>query len=95
VDSKITDTENGGEHSTCEGGTAGDGFILVESGRKELSGEDGLDLGANSGDTSASTNEFDSIDLLEGETSVLENVGEGTGYTIKDTGDEGLVLFPR
>ena len=65
MDGEITNTENRGERSTGESGTTGDGFILVEDGGNDLSGEDGLDLGADGGGTGASTNEFNGINLLE------------------------------
>lgn len=95
VDSEITNAEHGREHSAGEGGAAGDGFILVEGGGKGFSGEDGLNLCANSGDTSAPADELDGIDLFESEASILQDMGEGVGYTIEDASDEGLVFLPR
>ena len=95
MDSEITDTEHGGEHSRSKSGATGDGFVLVEGGGKGHSREDGLDLGANSGDTGAPTDEFNGIDLFEGKARILKNLGKGSGYTIEDAGDESLVLLPR
>ena len=56
VDGEIMDTEHGGGRCRGKDGATGNG---VEGGGKGYSGEDGLDLGTNSGDTSASTDELD------------------------------------
>ena len=51
-----------------------------------------MNLGANSGNKSASTDKFDSIGLFEGEARVLENLGKGNRYTIRDASDESCTL---
>ena len=50
-------------------------------------------LAQTAGMASASTNKFNGIDLSEGETSVLENLGEGSRYMIKDM-KEAVVSVP-
>jgi hypothetical protein len=85
VDCKITNTENGRKHSTCESGTTGDGFVLVQRERERFATESVLDTSSQSWDTCASTNEFDRIDLVEGET----RFGDGTMDGCFDRCEEG------
>jgi hypothetical protein len=68
---------------------------LVEGGGKDLSREDGLYLGTDGGNTSASTDELNGVNLLEAEAGILENLQERSGYTVEDRGDEGFVLLSR
>ena len=66
---------------------------MVEGGREGLSGEDGLDASSDGRDTCASTNKFDSVDLLESQTGVGKRLLDGSFDTLENGGDELFVLF--
>ena len=92
---ELSDAENGGKHGTCKGGTASDGLILVKGGGESFSRECVLDLGTDGGDTSGSTNELDSIDLLDGKAGRLDRSLDNRGDAVEEGLHKGLELLAR
>jgi len=68
VDGKFTDAEDGGEHGTGKGSPASDGFVLVEGEGELFSAKSLLNFVTKGRDAGGATDEFDGINLIEGET---------------------------
>ena len=54
-----------------------------------------MDFRADGGDAGRATNEFDRVNLLNGETGFFYSTLKWRGNAVKNVDDELLVLFPR
>lgn len=92
VDGEVTDTENGGESSTAEGTTAGNGLILVQGEGQTLAEElaDGL---LDSGDTGAATDHLDMVNVSNLKLGLGECLLQRSGQAVKKRLDHELELL--
>ena len=92
VDGEVTDTENGGEGSTAEGTTAGNGLILVQGEGQTLAEELANGL-LDSGDTGATTDHLDLVDVSNLELGLGECLLQRNGQAVKERLDHELELL--
>ena len=85
LDLEVADLEDRGEDSAAESAATGNGLILVH-GERELLAEESLDALLDGGNTGATTDDLDDVDILLGELGVGEGLLEGN----VDLGEEGL-----
>lgn len=92
VDREVTDTEHGGEDGAGKGTSTRNSLILVEGEGEGLAEELG-DLLLEGRNTGASTNKLDSIDILDGQASLIKSLLEGDGDALNHGGDKLLELL--
>lgn len=85
LDLEVADLEDRGEDSAAESAATGNSLILVHGERKLLA-EESLDALLDGGDTRATTDDLDDVDIVLGEL----GVGEGLLERNVDLGEEGL-----
>lgn len=95
VDGKLSDTEDGRQGGTGESGSSADGLFGVQGGREDLAGAKELqETFLDGGDSGGSTDQLDGVDLLQGETGLVDGLFEGDGDPVQEVRGELFESLP-
>ena len=94
-DMELAHAEGGTEEGAGEGGTASDGFVLVEGSEERFATQGSLYARTDGGDTGTTTDELDGVDLVDGETRLREGLLERNSDAIENRGNEFFVGVAR